>query len=224
MDDTLIAEDFLLLVLDDESGKLNGTSFLDVGLGGALLIELSLRGAIELTEKQTFRQPKVIAADDAPSLPPLLAEALVDIDERERAAVSVVMRLGRNRKAVLLERLEARGILRSEKDKVLGLFPRTRWPAEDSSHETEVRRQINQALIAEHTADERIAALIALLSAMGITSKVTKIDGLSGRDINKRAKAISEGGWATKAVSDAVAASQVALIAAVSAATAASSS
>ncbi len=224
MDDTLIAEDFLLLLLDDESGKLQGTSFLETGLGGALLIELSLRGAVELTEKQTFRQPKVVAADDAPPLPPMLAAALADIDERERAATSVVARLGKKRKAVLLERLEARGILRCEKDKVLGLFPRTRWPAEDSRHENEVRRQLSQALIAQHTGDERTAALISLLSAMGIASKVIEIDGVSGRDVNKRAKAISEGDWASKAVRDAVMASQVAMIAAVSAATAASSS
>ena len=39
---TLIAEDLLLLLLDDESGKLTNATFLDAGLGGALLVELAL--------------------------------------------------------------------------------------------------------------------------------------------------------------------------------------
>jgi len=223
MDDTLIAEDLLLLLLDDESGKLQGTSFIEIALGGALLLELSTRGAVALTDKQTFRQQKVLAID-VPLLPPLLADALADIDDKERTAISVISRLGRHRKPVLLERLEARGILRSKNDKVVGLFPRTRWPAEDSRHEDEVRRKIRQALIAQHPGDERTGALLSLLSAMGIASKVIEIDGISKRDLNKRAKVISEGTWASEAVRDAVAASQAAILAAVSASVAASSS
>ena len=39
---TLIAEDLVLLLLDDESGKLTNASYLDTGIGGALLVELAL--------------------------------------------------------------------------------------------------------------------------------------------------------------------------------------
>ncbi len=34
---TLIAEDLLLLLLEDDSGKLTNTTYLDVGIGGALV-------------------------------------------------------------------------------------------------------------------------------------------------------------------------------------------
>jgi hypothetical protein len=36
---TLISEDLLLLLLDDDSGSLTGTAYPQTALGGALLIE-----------------------------------------------------------------------------------------------------------------------------------------------------------------------------------------
>ena len=49
---TLIAEDLLLLLLDDESGKPQ-TSELAVALGGAVLVELALAEAVTVEEKTT---------------------------------------------------------------------------------------------------------------------------------------------------------------------------
>jgi hypothetical protein len=45
---TLIAEDLLLLLLDDDSGKLTGTTYFDTGVGGAVLVELTLAGCVEV--------------------------------------------------------------------------------------------------------------------------------------------------------------------------------
>ena len=73
MADYLIAEDLLLLLLDDESGKI---ASIETAVGGAILVELSLRGAVELTEREFFRQPKVVAADEESPLPPVLADML----------------------------------------------------------------------------------------------------------------------------------------------------
>ena len=41
---SLIAEDMLLLLLDDEKGTIVGTSHLQIVLGGAMLIELATTG------------------------------------------------------------------------------------------------------------------------------------------------------------------------------------
>ncbi|MEM8905405.1 MAG: GPP34 family phosphoprotein [Actinomycetota bacterium] len=225
-DETLVAEELLLLLLDDESGKLRTGGFADAGtaVGGALLVELSLRGAIELTDKERFRSRRVVPTADRPELPPLLADALADIEEQERSASSLVSRLGKHRKDAVLDRLVEKGMVRRERDRVLGLFPRTRWPAEDERHEAEVRRRIDQALRAGGTADERTAALIALLSALDVVSSVVSLDEIGGRELKRRAKAIAEGDWASKAVHDAVAAVQAAVIAAIAAAGAASAS
>ena len=62
---TLIAEDLLLLLLDDESGK-PPTNQLQVALGGAILVELALAEAVVVEEKTSmWRAAKVRVAPAA---------------------------------------------------------------------------------------------------------------------------------------------------------------
>ena len=100
---------------------------------------------------------------------------------------------------------------------MLGLFPRKRWPSVDATHEQEVRRALTAALVQGVEPDERTGALIALLSAIDKAHKVVDHEGLSASDVRKRAKEISEGAWAAKAVRDAIAAATAAIAAAVAA-------
>jgi hypothetical protein len=224
--DVLIAEDLLLLLLDDESGRITNGTYLDLGVGGALLVELALAGTVDVGEAKGFwakakvRPSGTSAPDDA-----VLREALAVVAEKERTAQDLVSRLGKKRKAVLLQRLVERGVLERKHGTVLGLFPRDRWPARDDSHEREVRRRLGDALVRGVTPDERTSALVGLLSALDLTHKVLDREGLSAGQVKKRAKAIAEGDWAAKAVRDAVQATQAAVAAgAVVATTAAVSS
>jgi hypothetical protein len=210
---TLIAEDLLLLLLEDDSGKLTNSTYVDVGIGGALLVELALAGAVEVVKGSgMWARAKVHPTGTHPS-EPVLVEAMGVVSEKERTAQDLVTRLGKKRRDPLLERLEGKGILRRKQDKAMGLFPRTRWPAVDSSHEADVRRQLGDALVRGVQPAERIAALIALLSALGIAHKVVDREGAPAGEVKKRAKAIAEGDWAAKAVRDAVAAAQAAVTA-----------
>lgn len=217
---TLIAEDLLLLLLEDDSGKLTNTTFLDVGIGGALLVELALAGAVEVLKGDgMWARSKVYPLHGAQPADPVLIEALSLVSDKERTAQDLVGRLGKKRRGPLLERLESKGILARREDKVMGLFPRTRWPAVDSSHESEVRRQLGDALVRGAHPEERTAALVALLSALGLAHKVIDREGLSAGEVKKRAKAIADGDWAAKAVKGAVAAAQAAITAGVMVAT-----
>jgi len=217
----LIAEDLLLLLLDDESGKLTGTAYPQPALGGALLIELAVTGAVEVEEKAgIWKSAKVRAVPGAAPEDALLRAGYDLVAEKDRGAQDLVERLGKGLKEELAERLVARGMLERRDDKVLGLFPRTRWPSADATHEEQVRRALTAALVTGAEPDQRTGALIALLSAVDKAHKVVDHQGMSARDVRKRAKQISEGAWAAKAVRDAIAAS-VAAIAAVAASTAA---
>jgi hypothetical protein len=142
------------------------------------------------------------------------------IAEKPRSAQDLVNRLGKGLKEQLADRLTQRGILERHDDKVLGLFPRKRWPARDSTHEEEVRRGLTAALVQSALPDDRTGALIALLSAIDKAHKVVDHEGLSAREVRKRAKEISEGAWAAKAVKDAIAAANAAVMGAVAASTA----
>jgi len=223
----LIAEDMLLLLLDDESGKLTLTSYPQAVLGGALLVELAATGAAEVEEKTSmWRSAKVRAVAGAAPADPVLRAAHDAVAARPRTAQDLVQRLGKGTRDALTDRLAERGLLERRDDRVLGLFPRTRWPAVDSSHEQDVRRRLTAVLVQGVEPDERTGALVALLSAIDKPHKVVDHEGLSTGEVRKRAKRIAQGDWAAKAVRDAIAASTAAItaVAATSAAAGAASS
>jgi hypothetical protein len=208
---TLIAEDLLLLMLDDASGRLTGTSYPQPALGGALLIELALTGAVEVEDTKGMWTTAKVRATSAVPDDDLLRGGYDLVAAKDRGAQDLVDRLGKGLRDRLAERLVARGILERMDDKVLGLFPRTRWPAADSTHEADVRRRLTAVLVSGAEPDQRTGALVARLSAIDKAHKVVDHQGMSARDVRTRAKHISEGAWAAKAVRDAITASVAAI-------------
>jgi Golgi phosphoprotein 3 GPP34 len=220
----LIAEDLLLLLLDDEKGTIQ-TAYPQTALGGGVLIELALTGAVEVEERSgIWRSTKVRPVAEQVPEDEVLRAAYDLVAEKERGAQDLVERLGRGLQKQLAQRLADREILERHEGRVLGLFPRTRWPAADTTHEQEVRRALTAALVQGVTPDERTGALIALLHAIDKAHKVVDHDGMPAREVKRRARAISEGAWAAKAVRDAINASVAAVAAATTAATVAASS
>jgi len=219
---TLIAEDLVLLLLDDESGKFTNASYLDTGIGGALLVELALTRTVEVVEGSgLWARAKVRATGLSALSDPVLADALALVAEKERTAEDLVSRLGKRRRDQLLDRLRERGIVEPREDRVLGLIPRTRWPAVDNSHEAGVLRELGDVLLRGVRPTERTAALVAVLSALDLAHKVVDREGAPARDLKKRAKEVAEGDWAAKAVRDSIAAAQAAVTAALVASSAA---
>jgi hypothetical protein len=213
---TLIAEDLLLLLLDDETGRLTQTTYLDQLLGGAALIELATRGMIEVRKDDPSRWARAkvhpVAGVDPPE-EPLLERKLALVAEKERTAQDLVGRLGKGMRQELLEDLAERGVVRRDHERVFGLFSVDRWPAVDSAHEARVRELLSSALLHGTTPDQRSAALISLLAAVDHAHKVIETHGVPAKEIRKRAKQIAEGEWAAKAVRDAVQAVQSAMVA-----------
>ena len=212
---TLIAEDLVLLLLDDESGKFTNASHLDTGIGGALLVELALTQTVEIVAGSgLWARAKVRPTGLSAPSDPVLAEALALVGEKERTAQDLVGRLGRRRRDQLLDRLRERRIVEFREDRVLGLIPRRRWPAVDSTHEAGVRRELGDVLLRGARPSERTAALVAVLSALDLAHKVVDREGAPARDVKKRAREVAEGDWAAKAVRDSIAAAQAAVAAA----------
>ena len=214
---SLIAEDMLLLLLDDEKGTIVGTSHLQIVLGGAMLIELATTGTVIVEEKKGMWKSAKVRVQPG-SLPDdlLLRRAADAVAEKERSGQDLVTRLGKGVQDELLGRLEQRGVLERKEDKVLGLFPRRRWPTVDSTHEDAVRRQLTAALVQGVQPDQHTACLIALLAAIDRAHKVVDRDGLPAGQVRKRAKEIAQGEWAVR---DAISASTAAVAAGVAAAT-----
>jgi hypothetical protein len=217
----LIAEDLLLLLLDDHSGAAQ-SAYLQPALGGALLVELALAGNVNVEANRRWRAAKVgvVPGVAAPS-DPVLAGALATVAEKQRSAQDLVGRLGaKHVRDQLADRLVERGILERRESRVLGIFPRHRWPSVDASHEDGVRRSLAAVLVGGQEPDPRTASLVALLSALDRVHKTVDHDGLGNRELKRRAKEIAEGNWAAAGVRAAIQAATAATAAVIAATTA----
>lgn len=220
----LIAEDLLLLLLDDRRGT-PASQHTDLCLGGAVLAELALLGAVTVSERKgMWRSARVRVVPGAVVEDEVLRDGLALVAQKERSAQDLVRRLGKGLRERLGERLVARGILQRRDERVLGLFPRTRWPEVDSTHEAQLRRQLTATLCAGAEPDERTGTLVALLSAVDRAHRSVDHEGLSSREVRRRAKQVAEGDWAADAVREAVQAATAATAAAIAASSAAASS
>jgi len=217
----MLAEDLLLLMLDDRSGSpTTDPTTLDFGLAGAVLIELSLTERLQIGGGSRLRRAKVTVADAAPTGNEVLDAALTRIAATPTSAERLVRELAKGLRQRLLERLVRAEVLHEEHSRVLGVFPRHRWPAASTAREDALRRRLREVLIGGATPDPRTAALVCVLSSMKQADKVVQdADRKVRQQAGKRAQLICEGEWASQAVRRAIKASQDATTAAMAAAT-----
>ena len=213
----MIAEDLLLLLYDDESGKpITGSPGLDYALAGAVLIELTVLGKVDITSAGDGVKPgRLKVLDASPTGHAILDERLAFLaDKPGKRPKDQIGRLSKKLRDQLLARLADRGVLQADEGKVLGLFPVTRWPAKDARHEAEVRSKLENVLKVGTSPDERTGALIALLSALNVVPKVVT-DAVDKKALKRRAKEIAESDWAADAVKKAFTEMQAAVTAAI---------
>ena len=209
----LIAEEYLLLALDDTTGKPRiGGDRLEPALAGALLAELALLERIGVTPREAGwnKRGRVTITSLTPTDDPELDAALEKLAANEGKKVKDLVseyslkktRLSHGVRDRLLERLAAAGLLVRTEGTVLGFIPRTTWPARDPALEDDVRRRLQSALVGGATPTERTVTLIALLQVTGLLPKVVTTE--DKKALKARAKALTEGDWAAKAVKDAI--------------------
>jgi Golgi phosphoprotein 3 GPP34 len=213
----LIAEDLLLLLYNDESGKpITGNPGLDYSLAGAVLIELTLLGRVDIAlAGDDVKEGRLKLLDTSSTGDAILDERLAMLAEKSgQKPKNLMSKLSKKLRDQVLARLVERGVLEADKGRVLGLFPVTRWPAKDARHEAEVRTALESVLKLGTQPDERTAALIALLNALNVVPKVIT-DAVDKKALKRRAKEIAESEWAAEAVRKAVQDMQAAITAAI---------
>lgn len=219
----LIAEDLLLLLTDDATGKpVVATQSLTYALAGAVLVELALAGRVAVTDDGRWGSgTRVAVADPAPLGEPLLDEALGRIVAKTQpaGAQALLGTLGKGLAESLRNRLAQRGILRAEEGRTLGIFPTRVWPAADARHEAQVRSALWEVIVVGRTPTDREVTLVSLLHAVDQVPKQFAADGMSARQLRERAKALSAGNLGGDAVRRAIAAANAAVMAAVTAST-----
>jgi len=211
-----LAEEFLLLAYADDGTPLTDGMHLDNGLGGAVLLELAMDSRIDVVDK------RVVVLDPAPTGEPILDQALERIAgaEKDRKPGYWVSKFAKDTRPRVLDRLVGDGVLTMEKDRVLGVFPRTRYPAAQGTEpavETDARQRMRAAVLGDGTVEPRTAALCALVAATDLDRKV--FADLDRKQVKTRLKEIGQGAWAATAVRATIEEIQSAILIAIVAAT-----
>lgn len=205
----LLAEDILLLVLDDTSGRfLLQSSYVNPLVAGALLTDLVDARVARITEKgETIRANRVVVEPDAELADPLLREGLARLSGRPSwRPVAALQKLQKGLRQELIDRLVRAERLYRNDAQLLGFIPVKRWPAVEASYEAELLARMDAVSLRGEEPDEHTASLIGLLSAANVITKVLGRDGrtFDKRMVKRRAKDLREQRWTAKAVGRAI--------------------
>jgi len=181
-----LAEEFLLLSLDDEKGSLGG--WVDYGLAAAVLIELGQQGRIGVDDGH------VVVRGGDPTGDEVLDRAMRVIagSRKPRTVLDWATHFGTEGEAkrALLQRLVAAGILREEQRRFLRVFPYKRYPTEQPGPEHEVVERVRAVLLSSAAPDPPTRALIGLLRTCQVMGSV--LDDDEHETVNQRLAEVCE--------------------------------
>jgi hypothetical protein len=160
-----LAEDMFLLASHDATGRPRiATGSLDLGLGGALLLDLVLRGRLAIVED------RVTVVDRTATGDPLLDAALRSVADgtRSREPGYWVRHLAAGARTAVRDRLVAAGVLADDEHKVLGVIPVHHTHQVDARIEHELVSGLRDTVVLGRPASAETAAVASLVLAMGL--------------------------------------------------------
>jgi hypothetical protein len=208
--DLTLPQAFTLLLIEADGKRAADANTLGIGIAGAILADLALRGAVSLEGGRVTVQPTEATLDD-------------DVLEASRGSIAAngkprpakwwVSKLaGRETRDAVAMSLVALGLLGEEQRKILGVFNSTVYPEVDGAPEADLRSLVSAVLAEDEDPTPYLAALVALLDATGTLHKQF------GRVPHGTVRTITSGStWAAPAVKDVldqIRASAIAVVAA----------
>lgn len=216
-----VAADLTLISIDPGTGRsLIGSTESEPVTGRAALVDLVLAERCEVAGEGRKARVRLVAptslGDGA------LDHALSRIKPgRDHKASSLVPRIGKGTRALLLDQLVVEGALAPRREKVLGLVPVVRYDVVDGARRDALVAGVVGVLLGHAEPDDATGPLIGLLWAGNVIKRI--VPGPERSAARKRAKVIAKGEWAGAASKAAVAATNAAVTAAISAAVIAAS-
>ncbi|MFJ6618707.1 GPP34 family phosphoprotein [Kitasatospora sp. NPDC091335] len=220
-----LAEELMLLSLDDESGVAKDAATAAWAVTGGILAELVL------AERVALDDGRLTVTDRTPTGEPLLDGRLARLDAwvagRRAGRAKAADWLTKDRSTAVADavgRLCERGLVVEERRRALGIFPVRRYPEADGSVERELRERLAATVLHGVEPDVRTATLVAVLH--GTRLHRLAFPELPRRKVEPRFAEIAAGDGAAESVRQAMRTMQLtmaAVIAATSAATTAAS-
>ena len=223
-----LVDKFILLALDDDKGTFATEPFaLTYGLAGAILLELSLKGYINIVDKRVVLRSHKRIGD------PFLDTYLVKLTESKKNKrlsywIQTFGNKERSIKKEILDKLIRKGILNKREEKFLWVFNNDKFPTVNSKPENELRKRLFEIL--EHHSKPEVdeLMLISLIDTCKLNrfvygkERTKKIKGRI-RDVIKEAENSSLISDTIKEVQNTILAMIVMLITTTTAATSSSS-
>ncbi len=203
-----LAEELLLITLDDESGKLLDSikpfSF-DIAIAASLIMELTLKGKLDTDAKKLF----VVSSTETGDA--ILDQALAIIVEEKNSLstsdwLSRFAHYGDTLSDKIIESLVNKGVVQLVEKRLLWVLKTRAYPATSGIEEREVRSRIMQLLNNDEIPNPSDALLIGLLRATGIMNRLlssTELERLQNRidqianleEINRSLSASVQEAW-----------------------------
>ena len=161
-----IAEEVLLLFLDDEKGTfIRGPDIhVELAMSGAVLMDLAFANRIDTDPERLF------VVDQSPVGDRILDDLLTRIaaTEPERTTEYWLNWIREDVPDIMghfIDRLVEKGILRRLEEKILWVFETRRYPVIDDREEREVKRRITSVLFSDEIPDPRDVVIIGIVNA-----------------------------------------------------------
>lgn len=168
-----IAEEFLLLSLDDEKGVVCNQPFMgmEFGLSGAVLMELALLGKIKAEEKS------LLVVDNTPTENQIFDDAMAMIASQhpDEDAKYWVWKLGihiQEIKDYFINHLIELGILEKKEKNILWIYKRKCYPMIDDKMERREIARIRSIILDDVKPVPRDIVLISLMRSCNLTSQL----------------------------------------------------
>jgi hypothetical protein len=205
-----LAEDLLLVLFQPDSGAIAGENTLYYVLAGAVLAELAFNESVTTTTTRTG-SARVEAVEGRAPPDDILRSAWDYAADKPRRVQTMLAAIGPALRQPLLERLIARGDIREENGKVLGMLKTTTLKDGASGRRSGLIREVRNVLVDGVEATPRVAALAALMWASGTLHQFDpEIPWNSG--VITRAQELERGIWSAEGATQAVARAMAAMI------------
>ncbi|MDX2562047.1 GPP34 family phosphoprotein [Streptomyces sp. TX20-6-3] len=205
-----LAEEIMLLSLDDVSGVAKERQTAAWAVAGGILLDLVLAGRVSVDDG------RLRVTDATPTEVPLLDERLRQIGAwcaKKGRAPKVTEWLTKDQsKAVkaTVESLRERGLVREERQRVMGLFPVARYPEADGSVERELRARLRTVLATGPAHSARTTGLLALIH--GAKLHRLAFPDIPRKEVAARLEELTAGEWAAESVRRAIRDMQAAML------------
>jgi len=197
-----LADEIVVLMLDDETGALKPTcaGFANIAIAGGILMELALLGRIDTDLNSLY------VIDPMPDGDELLDGALREIaaEPPQQGSKSWIRHFAFEQgdlTQAVLERLVRAGILRTEERRFLWVFSRRAYPPNTGREEREAKARLLAVIFEDEIPSPRDTLLLSLADASGVLQAMLPADEL--RKASKRIDeviALEEIGRSVKAV------------------------